>query len=113
MSSIEELTRSSVQALEEVENSEPQDLSPTADLLEALRRKRASANTTFPVESQPFSEPEHYFPTVETHEDSLEANGSAAAVEEVSPAPVTPPTKKGRPSMPSWDEIVFGTKTDD
>jgi hypothetical protein len=113
VSSIEELTRSSLQAVEEVENSEPQDLSPTADLLEALRRKRASANTALPVESKPFSEPEHYFPTVETHEDSLEANGSAAAVEEVSPAPVTPPAKKGRPSMPSWDEIVFGTKTDD
>jgi hypothetical protein len=23
------------------------------------------------------------------------------------------PVKKGRASMPSWDEIVFGTKTDD
>jgi hypothetical protein len=23
------------------------------------------------------------------------------------------PPKKGRAAMPSWDEIVFGTKTDD
>jgi hypothetical protein len=24
-----------------------------------------------------------------------------------------PPQKKGRATMPSWDEIVFGTKADD
>jgi hypothetical protein len=24
-----------------------------------------------------------------------------------------PPTRKGRASIPSWDEIVFGTKTED
>ncbi|CAB4625409.1 unannotated protein [freshwater metagenome] len=117
VSSIEELTRSSLQAVEEaveeVQQTEAEALSPTADLLEALRKKRANANAASPVESKAISEPEHYFPTVETHEDSLEANGSTASVEEVAPAPVTPPAKKGRPSMPSWDEIVFGTKTDD
>ena len=101
VSSIEELTRTSVEALansdetEAVEDAdtkaeieakpaEQSPLSPTADLLDALRKKRAAA---------PAAEPEK--------------------AEEITPAPVVPASKKGRPSMPSWDEIVFGTKTED
>ena len=113
VSSIEELTRSSIQAIEDAaevddgpefdeqpsveetgEFEEPAQLSPTADLLEALRKKRAEASAAAIVEE----------PKVEEE---------AAVSEEIQPAPVTPPAKKGRPSMPSWDEIVFGTKTDD
>ena len=37
----------------------------------------------------------------------------AAPAEEQGAASIAPAAKKGRPSMPSWDEIVFGTKTDD
>ena len=113
VSSIEELTRSSLQAVEESDVEEPQALSPTADLLEALRKKRAVANTASPVEPEGISETEPHFPAVETLEDSAQSSEQSATVEEVAPAPVTPPAKKGRPSMPSWDEIVFGTKTDD
>ena len=28
-------------------------------------------------------------------------------------ADTTPRSRKGRPEMPSWDDIVFGTKSDD
>lgn len=95
ISSIEELTRSSLQTLEDsAALEESEQLSPTADLLEALRKKRANVNSTAPLEE------------ASVVEDII-------AVEEVSPAPIIPAAKKGRPSMPSWDEIVFGTKADD
>lgn len=117
VSSIEELTRSSLQAVEEaveeVQRVEFEALSPTADLLEALRKKRANANAASPVGSEALSESQPDFRDAEAPVDSVEANGSPVEVEEAAPAPVTPPAKKGRPSMPSWDEIVFGTKTDD
>lgn len=117
VSSIEELTRSSLQAVEdaveEVQQIGAEALSPTADLLEELRKKRANANPASSVGSETLSESQPDLPAADTHEDSVETNGSATQVEEVSPAPVTPPAKKGRPSMPSWDEIVFGTKADD
>jgi hypothetical protein len=109
VSSIEELTRSSLQAVtDEVETlpTEPTQpdasagvLSPTGDLLEALRKKRAEATApSVQVEPKTAEAP---------HEDAIEG------VEETSPAAVSPAAKKGRPSMPSWDEIVFGTKADD
>jgi hypothetical protein len=113
VSSIEELTRNSLQAVEESVVEEPQALSPTADLLEALRKKRAVGNAASPVEPEGISESEPHLPTVETLGDSAQSNEPLASAEELSPAPATPPVKKGRPSMPSWDEIVFGTKTDD
>jgi Protein of unknown function (DUF3071) len=113
VSSIEELTRSSLQAVEDAVVEEPRALSPTADLLEALRKKRASANASSPVEPEGVSETEPHSPSADAVEDSAQSTDSAATVEEVAPASVNPPAKKGRPSMPSWDEIVFGTKTDD
>ncbi len=74
-------------------------MSPTADLLEALRKKRSASKTSHEQEKQ------------ETPE--VVAADEPAEVEEITPEAVQPSTKKGRPSMPSWDEIVFGTKTDD
>ncbi len=78
--------------------STPAPLSATADLLEALRRKRGEQaeqelTTASAVSAASF----------ETVEDA-----SPKQQESESPAP-----KKGRASMPSWDEIVFGTKTED
>jgi hypothetical protein len=113
VSSIEELTRTSIQAVDEVQSSESEALSPTADLLDALRKKRANANVVSAVVSEELPVAETAFAAKETFEDSLETNVSDNVVEEVAPAPVTSPAKKGRPSMPSWDEIVFGTKTED
>lgn len=102
ISSIEELTRSTLQSVDADFASEPaSSLSPTADLLDALRKKRqaATANTSESSEASPITEPA---------ESAVEA---VEEVKEIDPAPIT--AKKGRPSMPSWDEIVFGTKTDD
>jgi hypothetical protein len=113
VSSIEALTRSSLQAAEEAPApAEPEILSPTADLLEALRKKRAAASST--PEPKPIVEDQSAATASESEpEQPASPQGELGPVEEVAPAPVTPAAKKGRPSMPSWDEIVFGTKTDD
>ena len=105
VSSIEELTRSSLQAVEEVVQARaPEELSPTADLLEALRKKRAAASSHV-EEISDVPAPEDLIETPLVEE--------SAPVEEQDAAPIAPAAKKGRASMPSWDEIVFGTKTDD
>ena len=106
ISAIEQLTRASVSTHEDVvEPAEESPLSATADLLEALRKKRAQATEAVqaiePVAEEALREVvTESTPTPE------------APVTEVAPAPIAP-AKKGRPSMPSWDEIVFGTKTED
>lgn len=101
----------------DVRSDEP--LSATADLLEALRRKRTEREVTdleshpettqirvvdieVPIEQVAIEE----LPKVEEPEVSSDEPKEPLA--ETSTAP-----KKGRAAMPSWDEIVFGTKTDD
>ena len=82
----------------------------TADLLEALRKRRgerepadyrgapAAAPTPAPEPTQLFDIP-------------LDAEKDAPPAEP--PLTKAPPARKGRASMPSWDEIVFGARTDD
>ena len=90
-------------------------MADTADLLEVLRRKRGERE-----------------PAPNADEDSRHAHpatGGIRLVEDDSyDAPVTPigsspepddddpepsPPKKKRPEMPSWDDIVFGARSDD
>ncbi len=88
----------------------------TADLLEKLRQRRG--------EAQPAPEFDPYAP----HEDEGTTGPILEAVPEFAPdeapeppadtqpiaTPDTPgPRRKGRTEIPSWDEIVFGTKSDD
>lgn len=108
VSSIEELTKVTLEAAEAgVSDATPEEieiepLSATADLLEALRKKRADATKA--------AEPK--LDVVEPASAEPETEAASPTVEEIAPTPVVA-GKKGRPSMPSWDEIVFGTKTDD
>jgi hypothetical protein len=110
LSAIEELTRASV------ESAVVQDmpLSATADLLEALRKKRAASSVSG-VSKAPTSAgnvgSESHTPAAASEVDSKPEAGSIQVSPEIAPEPVV--AKKGRPSMPSWDEIVFGTKADD
>lgn len=109
--------------------SEP--LSATADLLEALRRKRTERTENSLGETDLESHPDTSNIRVIDFEPTLvidpteTANQSQATLitepipdvkpEEVidSSAQPKPAAKKGRASMPSWDEIVFGTKAED
>lgn len=96
----------------------PVTSSETADLLEALRRRRgqreplpgadelASARTHAPVALFDALEPGYD----ETPRDDFaepESEMAQAAVAEAAGR------RKGRTSMPSWDEIVFGARTEE
>ena len=102
----------------------PEPLSATADLLEALRRKRTEREEEMPrsdnqLDPHPDAstlrvidiEPTPVTPVspVSTPEPTV----LVETVEEVDVEPKATAPKKGRASMPSWDEIVFGTKADD
>ena len=80
----------------------------TADLLEALRRRRGERDVPdFDEEVGPGA-------SIHVVEFDLE-------IDELEAPPTSTPRqktggfgpKKGRPTMPSWDEIVFGARTDD
>ena len=99
--------------------TEQDDLTNTADLLEALRRKRLSREQELAAEeaaaaaaAQAAAEE-----TQELVEAAQELENDEPESVDTKPNPVVPepasPAKKGRSPMPSWDEIVFGTKTDD
>jgi hypothetical protein len=89
-------------------------LSATADLLEALRRKRTEREVidleshpeTTQIRSVDIEVPKTEVPKIEEPETP-----SVLPKEPAAEMPATP--KKGRAAMPSWDEIVFGTKTED
>jgi hypothetical protein len=82
----------------------------TADLLEALRRRRGQREPLPGAEAAPVrsAAPVALFDALEPGYDEGER---PEAGEE--PAPDQAARKKGRTSMPSWDEIVFGARTDE
>jgi len=90
--------------------------SETADLLEALRRRRGQRE---PLPGTAESEPEPrtgaapvaLFDALEPGYDD-EAGQTAESTERAAPADAGR-RPKGRPSMPSWDEIVFGARSDE
>ena len=99
----------------------PVTSSETADLLEALRRRRGQREPLpGPSEAR---EPEPRTPSAPVALfDALEPGYVAEESEverEAERAPAVPSAPesgrraKGRPSMPSWDEIVFGARTDE
>ena len=89
--------------------------SQTADLLEALRRRRgereaALAEDDDPISAHPSSGGMHLvdIPLDEFDEES--------GIFPTTPGPASPHSraaKKGRVTMPSWDEIVFGARPGD
>jgi hypothetical protein len=127
-------------------------LSETADLLEALRRRRGEREAAAvsdsalqaPEPAQPLApaDTELELPVADAADASDEQQNdpepsnptlrlwgaagrptSASTTPQAPPVPTPAPTpapaaaqargKKGRASMPSWDEIVFGARTDD
>lgn len=115
----------------------PPDLGQTADLLNALRRRRHDrdaepADESTPEESR-FSAPAPVREIRETPIDSTNVSGSGAA--DVAPLAATEPApetlsgassdgdsdqaltesgkRKRRTSIPSWDDILFGTRSEE
>jgi len=94
-------------------------MADTADLLEVLRRKRG--------EREPAPEPDADFSRnahpstggIRLVEDDTEHDASVTRIgtpdtgdDDDDPEPPTPP-RKNRPAMPSWDDIVFGARSED
>ena len=101
----------------------PVTSSETADLLEALRRRRGqreplpgSAEAREP-EPRPVGAPVALFDALEPGYRSDETESDPSPEPDRAPAPSASSDAgrrtKGRPSMPSWDEIVFGARTDE
>ncbi|GAA4366456.1 septation protein SepH [Agromyces bauzanensis] len=98
-------------------------LSETADLLEALRRRRGEREAAGAEAERPAApEPKAPAPAAETPSvpeakpTTDDTPGTAARTlwgGKPSSAQANRPAKKGRASMPSWDEIVFGARSDD
>lgn len=116
----------------------------TANLLEALRRRRGEREpapneedfsrsnhpstgsirlvpddaTDAAAEDTEKTASIHFFPgTGEVPRDDAARTGQDSTDDADQPAdpvaPTKPASKRGRPEMPSWDDIVFGTKPDD
>ena len=89
----------------------------TADLLEALRRRRGQResaplvdddeHTTRPANDSPIA----LFDTLDEADEEPEQRTSPPARDEASAD--TSGRRRRRNAMPSWDEIVFGARTDD
>lgn len=88
----------------------------TADLLEALRRRRGQREP-LPGLDETVTErsPVALFDALEPGYDDAPPTPHAAADQSVEQSAVGDAAgrRKGRTSMPSWDEIVFGARTDD
>lgn len=95
-----------------VEDDEPVQGNQTADLLEALRRRRGereSANFDDDDDSRSPHPSTGSIRLVDLPGDDF-GDGFASA-RQTAPQPTA--RKKGRATMPSWDEIVFGARPDD
>ncbi|GAA2994280.1 hypothetical protein JOD63_001297 [Microbacterium terrae] len=91
----------------------------TADLLEALRRRRGQREPlpgADEVDPPRTNAPVALFDALEPGYDETPAEPEPAVetpIEERAAQVAEAGRRKGRTSMPSWDEIVFGARTDD
>ncbi len=89
----------------------------TADLLEALRRRRGQREPRPGIEDAAVSRshsPVALFDALEPGYDEAPSDEQPEpAYEEPASAVAEGGRRKGRSSMPSWDEIVFGARTED
>jgi len=107
------------QAFQEEQPSEPaapERPADTADLLEALRRKRGQREAPPAFDDDPDPHPSRPVAVLGGTDPHLEETPPADDESEEAPhsdgdKPAS--RRRGRPTMPSWDEIVFGSRGDD
>jgi hypothetical protein len=102
---------------------ENQTSSQTADLLEALRRRRGQREAMPEEHDEPevvhVTRPNSPVALFDALDPGFDAPADVPEAEPVAPEPVHSRAtaesgrRKGRTSMPSWDEIVFGARTDE
>jgi hypothetical protein len=107
-------------AIKRADDDQPRDVHNTADLLEALRRRRgereASTRDSQPIELELPPVPDDDGapqPRDEHPSGPIPVTAGGFTPRETGPVGVRGSSKRGRASMPSWDEIVFGARGDD
>lgn len=112
-----------VARIAETDVAETSDVGATADLLDALRRRRgereAAANDDW--ESSRAAHPSTGSIRIvdvplDVSDDELSGDDAEVENETETDAPASthkPAGRRGRAAMPSWDEIVFGARPDD
>ncbi|MGK9147056.1 DUF3071 domain-containing protein [Plantibacter flavus] len=115
-------SKAATQAAINREAASPEQPNQTADLLEALRKRRGEREAA-PTEPEPVEQPAApqavpdqqtplaVFDTGEFEAAQQRRNDAGPSSSDATPAGAK--ARKGRASMPSWDEIVFGAKSDD
>jgi hypothetical protein len=96
----------------QVDLNDTSEIEPAADLLEALKRKRAERAARDSDQPQPPGETQ---PITVIHAAEISdplGEESQLDAEDVPPNPA-PVRRNGRPSIPSFDEIVQGTKSEE
>jgi hypothetical protein len=117
------------QSLAHPEAEEPAEMNQTADLLEALRRRRGEREAASYEETLFDEQASHFVPPISNHPSTgtirivdiptelptLSSGGSQSTAPQPSARNTggQPRVRKGRQSMPTWDEIVFGARPDD
>ncbi|KQQ10966.1 septation protein SepH [Rathayibacter sp. Leaf296] len=91
------------------------NLNDTADLLDALRRRRGERDhaSSLRVREEPVQEAPVVEKAPEPERTAPPAAAAPAPAKEQAPSSARGGFRRGRASMPSWDEIVFGARSDD
>ncbi|MBK5238514.1 MAG: hypothetical protein JJE28_05310, partial [Actinomycetales bacterium] len=87
--------------------------SPTADLLEALRRRRGESDVTPAWLREELTNSDVQGPLDPDHEDTTPQPLFTEPITRDAAQRTGSHARRERTSMPSWDEIVFGTRSDD
>ena len=110
------------------ESSTPSDHNQTADLLDALRRRRGEREAAAYIDDEALAShpstgsirlvdvplPDFGSSDFSSSDFSgTQDDPNATAPQPTQPQPSVSKPRKGRASMPSWDDIVFGARTDD
>lgn len=102
----------------EPDTADTQDVGNTADLLEALRRRRGEREAA-PADDQESSRAAHpstgsiRIVDVPIDQSMLDDAALTGIDPPATPTPKQTGARRGRAAMPSWDEIVFGARPDD
>ncbi|NQX10160.1 DUF3071 domain-containing protein [Microbacteriaceae bacterium VKM Ac-2855] len=108
-------TQAPFQRAATVQNPEQRerDLANTSDLLDALRRRRGEReHTSFSPVREEFQPTEVTLPTLEPA-PSAAADHPSNRDHSAPQRSTGSAQRRGRTSMPSWDEIVFGARSDE
>ena len=114
------------QSLAHPQPDEPAEMNQTADLLEALRRRRGEREAALYEDASLDESTPQYAPPVSNHPSTgtiriVDIPTEVPTISSATTAPQPsarntggqPRVRKGRQAMPTWDEIVFGARPDD